>query len=304
MFDYKKIKKERSFEIIDQVVSKEEIKQLSAIKNVVGFVIKNSSITDEDVKELCKLSKLINITFENTHISDKALEYLSGLPKLTYLWIKKANITGEGFSHFETHKKIKCIYVCQTKVNDETLKCLAKIPNLSTLRIDDTAVTFEGLMSVANNPILKVLNKDFSKDQITEFKHAQRQLTKKKTKVNAIDISEGEKKLLSFFDAMTEWEKSTKGRFSKKTEESSIALFEKYCTPKNWSSRGNIAGGPAYSYATHKIIDVEQVSKNKLYFFTEDELDFQYRFTVLRKENEWRVDEAHYKFGRWKKAYL
>ena len=85
-------------------------------------------------------------------------------------------------------------------------------------------------------------------------------------------------------------------------------IFKKYCTDKRrigyrpeWISFSMTKGG---TYGNHQIIDSETFTKNKIYIYTQDELNFQYRFLIIRKNGIWKIDECQWRDGGWKKYGL
>ncbi|GIJ95849.1 hypothetical protein CAPN001_04180 [Capnocytophaga stomatis] len=59
------------------------------------------------------------------------------------------------------------------------------------------------------------------------------------------------------------------------------------------------------TYGSHKIIDSEQVTKNKIYIYTQDKQGVQHRFLWIRKADLWLLDDAQIHFGgNWTKSEL
>lgn len=299
----------------DQSLSAEEIKALAQRTKLVGISFVNCPVTDDDILQLSGLPKLVNLSLENTSITDLSLEYLSKLPALKLLFITGANINGSGFKSFENNKKIDCIWACSTKLNDEGLRLLANIPKLGVIRILDTAVTFEGLLSVAHNPRINVVANDlFSPEQMAQFEQEQRDQAKSKKSFIPEEVEKAKAVLLSFFQAMTEWEKyaeaSSSGSrpFASDLQPKCEAIFNQYCTDKprtGYRPDGiHFSLGPDYSYRTQEFTDVEQASKNKILFYTKNHIDFQYRYILVKKENDWKVDECQWHSTGWKKHGL
>lgn len=299
----------------DQILSPEEIKALAQQKKLIGISFENCPVTDDDILQLSALPKLVNLSLENTSITDLSLEYLSKFSALKFLFITGANIDGSGFKSFENHKKIDCIWACSTKLNDEGLRFLANIPKLGIIRIVDTSVTFEGLLSVAHNPRINVVADDlFSPEQIAQFKQEQRNQAKSKRSFIPEEVEKAKVVLLSFFQAMTEWEKyaeeSSSGSrpFAPDLQPKCQVIFNQYCTEKpRWGYRPDgvhFSLGPDYTYKTQELIDVEQPSKNKILFYTKNHIGFQYRYILIKKEDDWKIDECQWHSTGWKKYGL
>lgn len=307
-------KKQHTLNFKNRFFSTEEMEQIGQHNSLVGIVFKDCPITDEDIKKISHLPKLVNLTIEGAAITDLAFEYLSGLPKLELLFMDRNAITGEGLKYFENHKKLNCLWVCDTLFNDKGLEYAAKIPKLGTLRIDTTKVSFDGLMAIASNPKINVIGKKlFTEEQILLFEAEQRKLAKKKNSMHPDDQKNAKKVLLSFFDAITDWEKyatelleKNLPLFTDEMDEKCMAIYRTYCTDKviQQGARRSFFGPPNYSYAGENIVDTEQSSKNKILFYTKNQIDFQYRYTLLKKGTEWKVDTRQQQDTGWKKTYL
>ena len=291
-------------------LSREEILQIVQYKHLLGLDFEDCAITDNDVLELCQLGNLVNIGLTNTAITDRSLEYFSRLPQLELLRINGANITGEGFRHFADHKKLKCIWAINTKLNDETLKLVAQIPKLGILRMMNVPVSFPGLMAITGNPKLRVSATNlFTTEQLEQFEQAQRDQANQTATVNDTDIASAKQILFAFFEAMTEWEKKGMSGFSIVAKTSfTNEIAERFYTKKQQirysQGRGNCSAAPYYTYGRHQLIDAAQVSKSRIYIFTKNHIAEQYRFTFLKKDSEWRIDELQWLNAGWKRTQL
>ena len=253
--------------------------------------------------------------FINTAITDEALQYLATLPKLKLLFLEdNKQVTGEGFKYF-ADKPIDHISLDGCPVTDEMLKIVLQVPRLKSLSLKRNRVTFEGLMAVAHyNKVSFYLDKPFTAEQIKAFEQAQRTAGKKKPAAPPTDdLPIVKQLLLDFFAAMTQWE-----AFAAKnddTQEGDLlvrekckALFQKYCTDKRRA--GYRPEGISYSldrdgtYGDHKIIDSETLTKNKIYLYTQDRHNCQFRFLIIRKDGEWKIDDCQWHDGGWTKYGL
>jgi len=267
------------------------------------------------VAQIVQVKSLVNMGFINTAITDEALQYLVTLPKLKLLFLEdNKQVTGEGFKYF-ANKPIDHISLDGCPVTDETLKIVLQVPRLKSLSLKRTRVTFEGLMAVAHyNKVSFYLDKPFTAEQIKAFEQAQRTAGKKKPAATPTDdLPVVKQLLLDFFTAMTEWEAfATK---NDDTEEGDLlvrekckALFQKYCTDKRRA--GYRPEGISYSldkggtYGEHQIIDSELVTKNKIYLYTQDDRNDQFRFLIIRKDGAWKIDDCQRHDGGWKKYGL
>lgn len=311
--DLTKLTSSAKFE--NQTFNLNEMKQIGQSTGLLGISFVNCPITDEHVLQFSKLPKLVNVLLVNTNITDKSLEYLADLPSLKYLFITKADITGEGFKYFANNKKLDCIWACSTKLNDTNLKFIAQIPKLGTVRILDTLVTFNGLLSIADNPRINIVADDiFTKEQIELFEQQQRSLAKKNIIKDDREIEIAKDRLLAFFNAITGWEKYASEVFTATKnfpDDLSIKckeIFNAYCIDKSRTGYRpdglHFSGGPSYTYGQEKFIDTEQVSKNKIAFYTKDHIDFKYRYILIKKDEIWKIDERQRQSGGWKKCGL
>ena len=301
---------------IKQPISLEAaLKEVTEERFCKGHHYKGVALTNEMVAQIVQVKSLVNMGFINTDITDEALQYLATLPKLKLLFLEdNKQVTGEGFKYF-ADKPIDHISLDGCPVTDETLKIVLQVPRLKSLSLKRTQVTFEGLMAVANyNKVSFYLDKLFSEEQIKAFEQAQRTAGKKKpTAIPTDDLPVVKQLLLDFFTAMTEWE--ALAAKSDDTEEGELlvrekckALFQKYCTNKRRT--GYRPEGISYSldkggtYGEHQIIDSELVTKNKIYLYTQDDRNDQFRFLIIRKDGKWKIDDCQWHNGGWTKYGL
>ena len=291
------------------------LKEVTEERFCKGHHYKDVALTDAMVEQIVQVKSLVNIGFINTDITDEALKYLATLPKLKLLFLEdNKQLTGEGFKYF-VEKPVAHISLDGCPVTDETLKIVLQVPRLKSISLRRTRITFEGLMAVAHYSRIKFyLDKFFTEEQIKTFEQAQRTAGKKKpTTTNADDLQVVKQLLLNFFSAMTQWEEfATKNDETEEDdlliEEKCKTIFKKYCTDKR--RIGYRPEGISFSmtkggtYGNHQIIDSETLTKNKIYIYTQDELNFQYRFLIIRKDGIWKIDECQWRDGGWKKYGL
>ena len=291
------------------------LKEVTEERFCKGNHYKDVALTDEMVEQIVQVKSLVNMGFINTDITDEALQYLTTLPKLKLLFLEdNKQVTGEGFKYF-ADKPIDHISLDGCPVTDETLKIVLQVPRLKSLSLKRTRVTFEGLMAVAHyNKVSFYLDKPFTAEQIKAFEQAQHTAGKKKpTAIPTDDLPIVKQLLLDFFTAMTQWE--ALAAKSDDTEEGELlvrekckALFQKYCTDKRRT--GYRPEGISYSldkggtYGAHQIIDSELVTKNKIYLYTQDDWNSQFRFLIIRKDGEWKIDDCQWHDGGWTKYGL
>ncbi|EJF35556.1 hypothetical protein HMPREF1320_0209 [Capnocytophaga sp. oral taxon 335 str. F0486] len=291
------------------------LKEVTEERFCKGHHYKDVALTDAMVEQIVQVKSLVNMGFINTDITDEALKYLATLPKLKLLFLEgNKQVTGEGFKYF-VEKPVDHISLDGCPVTDENLKIVLQVPRLKSISLRRTRISFEGLMAVAHYSRIKFyLDKFFSEEQIKTFEQAQRTAGKKKrTAPPADDLPVVKQLLLDFFSAMTQWEEfATKNDETEEDdlliEEKCKTIFKKYCTDKRrigyrpeWISFSMTKGG---TYGNHQIIDSETLTKNKIYIYTQDELNFQYRFLIIRKDGIWKIDECQWRDGGWEKYGL
>ena len=277
------------------------LKEVTEERFCKGRHYKDVALTDAMVEQIVQVKSLVNMGFINTDITDEALKYLATLPKLKLLFLEdNKQLTGEGFKYF-TSKPVDHISLDGCPVTDETLKIVLQVPRLKSISLRRTRITFEGLMAVAHYSRIKFyLDKFFTEEQIKAFEQAQRTAGKKKpTTTNADDLQVVKQLLLNFFSAMTQWEEfATKNDETEEDdlliEEKCKAIFKKYCTDKR-----RIGYRPEWI-----SFSMTTLTKNKIYIYTQDELNFQYRFLIIRKDGIWKIDECQWRDGGWKKYGL
>ena len=291
------------------------LKEVTEERFCKGRHYKDVALTDEMVAQIVQVKSLVNMGFINTDITDEAIKHLAALPKLKLLFLEdNKQVTGEGFKYF-ADKPIDHISLDGCPVTDETLKIVLQVPRLKSLSLKRTRVTFEGLMAVAHyNKVNFYLDKSFTDEQIKTFEQAQRTAGKKKPAApSSDDLPVVKQLLLDFFTAMTEWEAfATKNGDTQEGDllvrEKCKALFKKYCTDK--PRVGYRPEGISYSldkggtYGDHQIIDTETVTKNKIYLYTQDRHNCQFRFLIIRKEGQWKIDDCQWHDGGWTKYGL
>ena len=299
-----------SLDIENHQFTDAEIDAILQYPRLLGLSFKACVLTDQHFQKIAQLPKVVNLSFEHTQVSDQAITHLAQIQSLSYLFITHSTLNGEGFKAFAQHQKLDCIWVRDTQVNDLTVQHFLNIPKLSTLLLHDTQVSFEGLMSLAQHPKLRVLANMFNTEQIAEFEQQQRDLQKKnKQYFSPEQIKDAKTQLLSFFQAMNQWEAHAEQiGFCEELKQQCQAIFQHYCTDKPRHGYRpddlHFSHAPYFSYTDEVLTDHDHVTKKKLYMFSRDRLDGQNRYTLLLIDGQWRIDEKHHFSGGWKKYGL
>ncbi len=301
----------RVYKLENYTFSPELIQQIAAQKGLVGLSCRHCNITDGTIAQFRGLTKLQNVMLENCCITDKSFEYFAQLPSLKYLFITGAKINGEGLRHFSGNKKLEALWLQDTQFCDAQVHHLLGFARLGTVRIHNTLVTPEGLMSVAASPCLGfVPNEVLTLEVVQQFEAEQRRLQKRKEEVNGADVDAASDRLRGFFQAMNRWEASAEEvGFTSAVEAECRAIFQVYCVDKDRKNyRPNAMHhcyAPHYTYAHQVIVDCEQRSKDRLFLFARDtHLNKQYKYVMLRRDGEWRIDEVYAYCGGWGRSSL
>lgn len=299
-------KRENTAAFTDRKFTQEELDELITYKQLAGLSLTNCSVTDRELEYIGKLPKLANLEIVGADITDEGLKYLQN-PSLSILHLEDNKLTGVGFKYLKNNKKLNCVWMVNTLLNDEGLACMAEIPKMDVLGVEGANVTFEGLMAIAGNPILKVVGEGcFTKKEIEQFEAKQRELARKKKTVNPQDVADAEAVLQSFFDAYTEWEKfanKAKDTFGKESQEKYKEVLTKFASEKRLKEGTypeSVSGNaPYYSFNGCKIVDTEQLTKNKIYFYLKNQLDSDYRILLVRSGDTWKVEARQVRFEQW-----
>ena len=299
-------KRARTYQFKDRSFTEEEINTIANQKGLVALSFTNCPITDSHIERLSVLPELVNLCLDKTKITDISLEYISKITSLQYLFITDANINGAGLKHFKEHKKIDTLGLDNTLLNDEGIIHVLDFKKLGVLRITNTKVSYNGLLSVAQNNKLHIIGSQFSEKEMADFEALQRKLNKKKLAYTKLEIDQSKLLLNNFFRTLTEWEKKAENEgFTEEIAVQCVAIFKEYCTEKprkgyrpNWLSNAN---GPNYTYNNQVIVDIEQLTKRKIFIYTKDNyLNAQYRFVMVKKETSWKIDQCYVHDGGWK----
>lgn len=295
-------------EIELQSFTPEIMKQLGGYASIVGFYLENYPLTDELLEPLRGLKKLVNVGIIGGRLTDQSFAIFASMPKLQYLWLEgNVDMTGSGLALLR-ESKINALDMKHTALDDKALLLAAELPKLSYLHVDDTLVTFDGILAVADNQRIKICSKTlFSVEQLDAFSAAQRMAGKKKLTLDQQAAAQATEILQRFFDAMTAWEIMAyqNGITSEGLQESLQQIFDMYVSEK--PRRGyrplGLSAEANGTYHAHKIIDAEQVTKNKLYLYTKNSSGSQstYRFLMRNVNGSWKVDHAQVHWDGWQR---
>lgn len=159
--------REVSFYLAGKKISDANLKELTAINDVVWLNLANTKVTNEGLKSIAEM-KLTKLHLEKTGIGDKGLIHLKGMTDLEYLNIYATSVTDAGLKHLEKLKNLKQLYVWQSKVSEAGMKALEeKIPGLK-------------VVGESKLPVIKVEPKKEMKKEEAEKDESKKEEPKKK----------------------------------------------------------------------------------------------------------------------------
>ena len=120
---------------------------------------------------------------------------------------------------------------------------------------------------------------------------------------------EAEQVLYAFFAAMTQWEKYTDqtGFDAADVRPMLQQIWQQYVSEKPRMGYRPLALSlsPEGTYATFRLVDAEQVSRNKLYIYAQDErINLDYRFCMKRVGEAWKIDAVQMRTDGWRRCGL
>ena len=254
-------------------LSVEVMQQIGAYPALVGFHVKHYPLTDEQVQPLAGAKKMVNVGIEYAELTDACFAVFATMPALKYLLLAgNPAITGKGLSTMQASK--------------------VDLLDLSATSLDD-----EGLHHL------------FTQEQMELFASLQRNQAKKKLEVDADAVHQAEQVLYAFFAAMTQWEKYTDqaGFDAPDVRPKLQQIWQQYVSEKPRMGYRPLALSlsPEGTYAAFRLVDAEQVSRNKLYIYAQDErINLDYRFWMKRVGEAWKIDAVQMRTDGWRRCGL
>jgi hypothetical protein len=107
--------REISFNLSRKPIGDEQLKEISAVREVIWCNLAGTAITDNGLQYLTGMP-LRKLHLERTTIGDDGLRHLKSCQDLEYLNLYGTKITDDGLDHLRGLKKLKQLYVWQTGV--------------------------------------------------------------------------------------------------------------------------------------------------------------------------------------------
>lgn len=291
-------------------LSVEVMQQIGSYPALVGFHVKHYPLTDEHIQQLTGAKKMVNVGIEYAELTDASFAVFVTMPALKYLLLAgNQKITGKGLSTMQA-SKLDMLDLSATSLDDEGLHRAALLPKLSHLHVRQTQITYEGVLGIAFNKRLSLRPGDlFTEEQMEQFASLQRNQAKKKLEVDAESVHQAEQVLQAFFTDMTQWEKYTDqvGFDAPDVRPKLLQIWQQYVSEKPRMGYRPLALSlsPEGTYATFRLVDAEQVSRNKLYIYAQNErIKLNYRFLMKRMGEAWKIDVVQWRIDGWSRCGL
>ena len=278
--------------------------------NLVGFFVKGCPVTDAMLEPFLSARNMVNFGVEDGALTDASFRIFASMPKLRYLLLEgNAEIIGSRLSDLQGCK-LDLLTLSRTSLDDAGLLQAASIPNLTHVHIDHTAVTLDGLLAIAGNSRIEpVSHEQFTKEQMKSFFQLQREKTKSGVAVDQRAAEECRGVLTAFFGEMTEWEQYM-GQAGFDDPEGTPRLqkiWDKYVSEKPRMGYRPLAltNSTPGTYTRDEFVDVDQLTRSKLYIYTEQrETGFQRRFLMKKTRGCWKIDAVYERLDGWERSGL
>lgn len=286
--------------------------RLGALSGMVSFHACGVPLTDELIQPLAGLKNIVNLGVANGLLTDGCFSIFASMPKLQILLLDgNSAVSGAGLDALGS-SKVNFISLNDTALDDGGLTLAASLPKLAYLHAERTRITYEGMMSVAGNRRLNIIAHSLFTDEQTEaFQKEQREKAKKKKiLIDPSAVEEAKTVLYAFFAAMTQWEAETErnGFDHPNTAPSLLTIWDKFVSEKprpGWRPVSLSYSSPG-TYAAVKVMDAEQITKNKIWLYAEekDGAKSEYRFLMKRTAEGWKIDYVQIRFDDWRRCGL
>ena len=274
-----------------------DLQPLSRYKEtLVTVVLKDCEIEPGALSVLSDVSSLQSLFIENCCVSDDDFNWFSGTAKLTDLSLEKnSKCTGTIIAQI-VGSPLERLFLQGTNFRDTDIPLMLSFPNLQILNISDTGVTAASLSQLAVNRGLTIIC-DHNRESVAQFRAAQRQNWKKKLEFDE-NLAEEAMQLVKDFYAASQDRKQLRSSFV-------TQRYLDYCKAHGYNGVDPMSFREPFvpPYQDYRVVDVEQVTRNKYYVYSEcdDKYLTQYRCLVLQTEDGWKIDNNERLMeGKWR----
>ena len=237
-----------------------------------------------------KASSLRCLILKACNISDADLDWLANAPRLELLDLSgNPGCTGAVTAQI-AGAPLRNLYLDKTSLQDSDIPALLSFSQLKYLSISNTKVTGAALLQLAANRTLTVVCAH-EYEGMAQFRAAQRQNWKKKTEY---DNELAEKAFLLVKDFFSASQNRRQKRSAYVTQR-----YLDYCKAHGYNGvdlgqRVSFSEDGTPPYQDYRIVDVEQISRKKLYVYCEQEDASlsQYRYLVTLTDEGWQIDKS------------
>lgn len=277
---------------------------------LVGLHVKDYPVSNDLLAPFVGHKNMVNLGIENGALTDACFSVFSTMPRLRCLLLDgNQAIDGSGLSALQ-NCKIDLLTLNRTGLDDAGLLRLVSATKISRVQLDQTNVTYEGLLAVAGNQRIRpVARVQFSEEQMARFAQAQREKGKKSAVLDERAAEECRRVLSAFFAEMTEWEQSmARAELEDAGAVSCLrAIWETYVSekPRPGFRPLCLSYNPQGTYQGETFLDAEQVTRNRLYIYTrENIMGLERRFLMKRAGEGWKIEAMQERLDGWRRAEL
>ncbi len=273
-------------------------------------------LTLEALKEAAaRCPKLTGLCLDRTELGDECFPVLAQMPKLDMLSLFGCqNITGHGLELL-ADLPLKHLFLQRTALDDQGLAQAARIKKLKKVNIAACPnVTAQGLLDIHWRDGLQVSDTDLHDDQgkaglfTREERKAYEDARTYKSLKNSLPLTAPElagpiAALEGFFDDMDRWEGlvEEKGLDGPGIRADIEDLFVRRVSwePKPGWRPAHLHGSAGGTYAGHRLICGERVTKNRFWIYAENDI-FYYRYLLRLVDGSWMIHNAQWcQQGKW-----
>jgi hypothetical protein len=109
----------RSLALSGQPITDEELRHLSALKELRHLRLDRTRITDAGLVHLVRLEGLESLDLAHTQVTDEGLKTLARMPSLTTLGFDGTRIGDAGLTHLAPLRRLEVIYLAKTSATQQ-----------------------------------------------------------------------------------------------------------------------------------------------------------------------------------------
>lgn len=278
----------------------EDLRPLSQCGKTLDFVDLNDCELEPGALAVLSVAESLRcLTIQNCGVSDSDFEWFHGTAKLELVALNGNPQCTSSIIAQAAGSPLNRLHLQGTNIQDSDIPLMISFPQLLILNISDTKVTGAALQQLSINRGLSIIC-DHDREGVAQFRAAQRQNWKKKLSFDK-EPAEEAMQLVRDFYAASQDRKQFRSRFV-------TQRYLDYCKTHGYSGvdpgqKRSFCDSSTPPYQDCHVVDVEQVTRKKMYVYSEcDDLTFtQYRCLVIQAENDWNIDKNERLMdGKWR----